>query len=439
MYLRGNKWNMTSRPRRHFNLWRVALLVVLIGVALYFNQVVVPAIPSPGVPTLTPTHSPESYVNEAEQLYKAGKLKLALQAYKDAINTDPSNPANYVALARVQVFTGDYQEAITNAQNAQLKNPNNPLALAIEGWALSFIGKYGAADEKLKQALDLDANNALVHAYYAEMLINQGDASSLKKAIDESNTALNLDRTILETHRARGIVLLNTQNSEKAVDEFKAAIAINKNIPDLQLFLGVAYKNLEKYDLAQEALLAAYALNPADTTVLTELSRSYFADGKYAQATQYAEEAVKIAPSDPRLHGNLGITYYKNNDYAKAIPELALTVQGGAAQNGAAVKGLPLDYGRVEQYYWYYGFALAKSNRCSEAVPVAQALLNGVRNDETAVFNANTILDICTQNLGTHVPETGTPSSGASTPKPPAQVVPAGPTPKPSAKGTPTR
>jgi tetratricopeptide (TPR) repeat protein len=438
MYLRGNKLNMNSRPKRHFNLWRVALLVGLIGVALYFNQVVVPATPPLFVPTPTPTHSPESYVNEAEQLYKAGKLQQAIQSYKDAISTDPTNPANYVALARIQVFTGDYQDAIINAQNAQLKNPDNPLALAVEGWALSFTEKYGAAEEKIKQALALDPNSALAHAYYAEMLINQGYADQIKQAIDESNTALNLDRTILETHRARGIVLLNTQNSEKAVDEFKAAIAINKNIPDLQLFLGVAYKNLEQYDLAQEALLSAYALNPTDTTVLTELSRSYFADGKYAQAAQYAEEAVKIDPSDPRLHGNLGITYYKNNDYPKAIPELALTVQGGTTQDGVAVQGLPLDYGRVEQYYWYYGFALAKSNRCSEAVPIAQALLNGVPNDETAVFNANTILDICAQNLGTQILGTGTPPPGATTPNPPAQTTPAAPTPKPSKKATPS-
>jgi Flp pilus assembly protein TadD len=203
-------------------------------------------------------------------------------------------------------------------------------------------------------------------------------------------------------------VLLNTQNLEEALQEFQTALTINKNIPDLNLYLGITYKSLGDYNLAQEALLAAYALNPTDTVALTELSRAFFGDGRYPQAAQYAEEAVKVDPADPRLHGNLGIIYYKQEDYNKAIQSLALAVRGGTAEDGTLVEGQPLDYGRVEEYYWYYGFALARSNRCTEAVPVFQALLTGVPNDEIAVYNATEGLAICQQNLETPPPVTET-------------------------------
>ncbi len=63
------------------------------------------------------------------------------------------------------------------------------------------------------------------------------------------------------------------------------------------------------------------------------------------------------------------------------------------------VEGIPLDYGRVEEYYWYYGFALARNNRCAEAVPVFQALLTGVPNDEIAIYNATEGLAVCQQSL----------------------------------------
>ena len=89
-------------------------------------------------------------------------------------------PANYVALARLQVFAGQYAEAITNSQNALLKNPENPMAHAVQGWALGFQEKYGEAERSIKKALDLDPNNALAHAYYAEILINQGDYTLLR-------------------------------------------------------------------------------------------------------------------------------------------------------------------------------------------------------------------------------------------------------------------
>jgi len=409
---------MTRRPRRRSNPWLIMLLLAVIGGLVYVNQVIVPVTAPLFIPTPTLTESPESYVNQAEDFFRQGKLTLAINAYKAAINSDPTNPSNYVALARLQVFAGQYDEAITNTQNALLKNPENPLAYAVQAWALGFQEKYGEAERQIQKALSLDDNSPLAHAYYAEILINQGDYTLYDKAIEESKKARDLDPSLLETHRARGIVLLNTQNVEQSVEEFQAALAINKNIADLYLNLGVAYKLLEKYDLAQEALLASYALNPNDTVALTELSRSFFADGRFPQAAQYAEEAVKINSTDPRLYGNLGVIYYKMEDYPKAIPALALATQGGQSADGKSVEGLPLAYGRVEEYYWYLGFALAKSNRCAEAVPIFQKLLNEVSNDEIAVFNANQGLEICSENLKTpRAKETPTPAE-TETPTP---------------------
>jgi len=400
---------MTRRTRRP-PFWRLVLLVGLIGAALYINQVVVPATPPLFVPTATPTRSPESFVNQAEEFYKSGKISQAVKAYQDAIYSDPANPSNYVALARLQVINGDYEEAVTNCQNALLKNPNNPLAHAVMGWALGFQEKYGEAEIAVKKAMSLDANNALAYAYYAEILTAQGDYTLYDKAAEASKKALDLGPNLMEAHRARGIVLLNTQNLEEALQEFQAAMTINKNIPDLNLYLGITYKALGEYDQAQEALLAAYALNPTDTIALTELSRAFFGDGRFPQAAQYAEEAVKVDPSDPRLHGNLGIIYYKQEAFDKAIASLGLAVRGGTAEDGVQVEGIPLDYGRVEEYYWYYGFALARSNRCTEAVPVFQALLTGVPNDEIAIYNATEGLALCQQNLEAPLAPTETPA-----------------------------
>ena len=160
-------------------------------------------------------------------------------------------------------------------------------------------------------------------------MINQNDFGLYEKAANESKIAQQLDPTLLETHRIRGIVLFNTQNLDQAVDEFQAAIANNKNIANLHLYLGVTYKALGQFDQAQEVLLAAYALNPYDSIALTELSRAFFADGRYAQAAQYAEEEIEVEEGDARLHGNLGIVYYKNNEFDKAIKDLAQAVRGG--------------------------------------------------------------------------------------------------------------
>lgn len=404
MYLRGNRWNMNTRRKRRSSPWRIILLVALIGVFLYLNQVVVPATPPLFIPTPTSTRSPEAYVNEADQLYREGKLAQAIQAYQEGILADPDNPAIYVTLARLQVFAGDYQAAIENTQNALLVNPNNPLAHAVQGWAWSFLEDHLQAEAAVKKALELDPNNALAHAFYAEILINKGEFGDLDKAIEASKIARDLDPSLLETHRARGLVLVNTQNVEEAINELRAAIAINDKIADLHLNLGFAYRVQGENDLAVEELLTAFALNPDSPVAPTEISLAYANEGQFGKAVQYAEQATKVEPDNPRLHGNLGVMYYRNQELDKAIPALAMVVHGGTTEDGTAVEGLPLDYSTVAQYYWFYGFALAKNGRCTEAVPVFQALLNGVPDYELAVENAQAGIQLCQDSLTTPTP-----------------------------------
>jgi len=408
MYLRGNKWSVTRRPSKRSNPWRVMLLLILIGVALYFNQVIVPATPPLFIATPTPTRSPESFLNEAEQFFNEGKLTQAIAAYKQSIIADPNNPAIFVALARTQVYAGEYEEAVVNTQNALLKNPNNPMAHAVQGWALGFLEDYLAAEAAVRKAIELDANNALAHAYYAEILVNKGNFEDFDKAAAESRLSRELGPNLMESHRARGLVLLysGTENLDQAAQEFKAALAINDKIADLHLFLGFAYRLMGENDLAVDELLAAYALNPKNADIPTEISFAYANEGQFGKASQYAEDAVSIDPATPRLHGNLGVMYYRNNDLNGAITELGLAVRGGVTPDGVAVEGLPLDYGKVAEYYWFYGFALAKSNRCAEAVPIFQALVSGVPDYELAVDNARAGLELCLQSL-----ETPTPSS----------------------------
>jgi len=149
-----------NRRRRRPNYfgWAIFALVVLFG--YYFNQVYLPASPLLAGPTTTPTHSPEAYATEGEQLFQQGKLALAIDAYKAAINASPQDPTLYVALARTQVWAAKYQEAQANAENALLLNPNNAMAHAVRAWALNFQpDKNGPALEAIGEALD---NLALV-------------------------------------------------------------------------------------------------------------------------------------------------------------------------------------------------------------------------------------------------------------------------------------
>jgi hypothetical protein len=58
------------------------------------------------------------------------------------------------------------------------------------------------------------------------------------------------------------------------------------------------------------------------------------------------------------------------------------------------------------EFYYTYGLALARLNQCGEAVQIAQTILQTVMDDETSVYNAHEMINICQTNLGvTPTPE----------------------------------
>jgi tetratricopeptide (TPR) repeat protein len=413
MYLRGSKWSMRQR-RKPTNWFLVVVLLLLIAIMVYIDRVVVPSVPLPFVPTVTATRDPESYITEAEGLFAQGKLLKAIDTYNDAIRIKPDDPTFYIAQARVQILAGKYDDALTNAENALLLNPNNSMAHAVRGWALTQKGieSYTNADTSIQRALELDPNNGLAHAYYAFLLgdmflDNAGPYTDpIQPAIAESNAAISLAPNSLEAHWARGFILEITNNREQAVQEYQAAININQNIPELHLRLGVTYRAIGDIDKAIQEYTLANTQNPPDYRPELYSSRALGGIGSYEKAAQYAEQAVKDAPTDPYLRGNWGVWLYKIPDFPNAAIQLSLAINGGETEDGQTVQ--PVDPAVADiwipQYFYTYAVLLARLNRCSEALQLSQQILTTFPTNDFAVSNAQYSQGLCQASLGTPSP-----------------------------------
>jgi tetratricopeptide (TPR) repeat protein len=420
MYLSGSKWN-TRKKQRRIHPWRVGLLVLLIGAAVYVERVLVPGVPPLFLPTVTATRSPATYVLEGESLFQAGKLEQAEASYQQAIEINPQEPAFYIALARVQVFGGKAEEAETNARNALLIDPASSAARAVLGWALDFQGAdyLVEAQEEVERSLSADPNSALAHAYLAEILIDQYnslDSGDYQSALQEAQTAVSLDANSLEAQRALGYVWESTGNYAEALRAYERALSLHPNLWLLHQAMGNMHVNQDPPDLekAVQSYLNANALSPTNPEPLQFIAKAYSRFGEYGKATQYAADAMALDPANPRLHGELGVLYYQNAEYDRAIDELNLAVRGGQTPGGASVRGVPLDPASptIVGFYYTLGLALAKSERCDEATPIFDALLRGVPDDEIAVANATEGLVICGEVEPTSTPPPDTSASG---------------------------
>jgi len=423
-----------NRRRKRPNWFRIILLSLLVLGMAYVDRFIIAARPSPFVPTPTVTRAPESYITEAEALFKEGKLLQSIESYKQAIAANPDSPSIYIAMARVQVFAGQYKDAQISAEDALLLNPDSSMAHAMLAWSLDFQGDFLKAETEIKRALELDPNNAMAHAYYVEILVDSfangtGPIDSIDKAIEESKVALGLAPDSLEARRARGYLLEATGNYDEAILLYQDAITLNPNIADLHLALGRNFRFRGFYDQAIDEFSTANALNPEDPTPDLLISRTYATVGEYAKAMQYAESAVQNNPSNPNLRGNLGVMYYRNLYWPEAVTELGYVVKGGFTEDGNQIDAINLvPDARIAEYYFTYGLGLARLNRCGEALQVAQTLLARVPADELAMENANEIINRCQQNLvQTPIPlQTSTEAESISTESPdaPAEETP---------------
>jgi tetratricopeptide (TPR) repeat protein len=418
MYIKGSKWNM-SHKRTRPNPFRVALLVLFIGAVIYADKYWVPKVPTDLFSaTSTPTLPPETYITNAQSLEREGRLTMAIAAYKQAVEVDAKNPANYLSLAKLYIYTGDYNEAIKQSEYALLLNPESDQAMALRGWAQGLAGDYINGEGSLKEAITANPDNAAAYAYLSEVYVlmvqaGQGVLETSQNAIDLSKKAMELAPGTLETHRARGLVLEYTGNYDDAIIEFEAAIALNDSVAALHLALGRNYAAIQDYSKAITEYTKANALNPKDSQPETLISNTYLMNGDYTKAIQYAEAALADNPSNPYLYGYLGKAYYRNGDYYYAVDALRMAVQGGTTSTGNTVKGLPIDGGTAGGFYQTYGLALAKTGQCNLALQIASSIATNLREDEIAVYNAQEVILICEQLAQQGATEAPTATSGA--------------------------
>lgn len=353
MYLSGSKWSMRKKRRKPSNPLRILILLLLIGGAIYLERVIVPTVPPLFVATATPTRSPASILLEAESLYQAGQLEQAEVAYQQAIAVSPDQVNFYLDLAHLQALRGDLEAAETSARNALLISPSSAHGSALLAWILDLqandttdpeerLALLNLAREQIDKALAQNPELAEVHAYHAEILIDEyifANEDTYEQALEAAQRAVSLNSNSFDAHRALAVVWEATGNYENALESYQRAQQINGNLSLIHLKLGDMHLNLDDTDAAIERYVRASSLAPKDPGPLRRIARAYSRVGQYARASQYAADAVRLSPGNPTLHGILGQMHRRNNELERAVDELAWAIHGGTIPGQWTVNG----------------------------------------------------------------------------------------------------
>jgi tetratricopeptide (TPR) repeat protein len=443
--------NVHFRRQRNHTRPTVALVLMMVVVASMFmlRAVESQSIRSPFEPTPTATRVTLSYAQEGETLFQAGNLPAAITAYKEAIRLDPKNTTIMVELARFEVYSSAtmstdaekrtrIEEALTLINAALKLAPDDSNVHAVRAFVLDWYAnpnlvgdkaeKYlTEADQEANKALNIDNQNVLAKAYYAEILVDekkwlQAD-TYIRQALDAAPglSAEEQSRVLMDVHRVNAYVQETLGDYGKAIDEYLAAAKITPNLTFLYIDAGTNYRQLKQYDQAltqyERAVFINEQLGIKDPIPYIAIGKTYTQTGEFFAAGQNVRKALTYNPTNQDVYGALGVIYFQSRNYENAIDALKCTVRGCDAalsckvrnrgqdctqeqtSQSVALQPLPLS-GSTVVYYFTYGSVLAgmhnpSNNYCKEAVAVMKDIRAKYSADTTIISIISKSEKIC--------------------------------------------
>jgi tetratricopeptide (TPR) repeat protein len=425
--LSGDRFTLQPvRPRS--NPYRLMFWLGLIVAALWlFVQVERGDMESPFAPTPTPTRTAESFMQEGQALYEAGKISDpngvdAIDAFREAARLNPEDAELWVELARVQTYSSSLlstdrakmsrlEEALNSVDRALALDPNSSNARAVRALVLDWMAtnalsspdereaRLTEARNEAVQALAIDPQNTLGLVFYSEVLLDQQDWLQAQENIE---LALSLDPNSMDAHRVYASVLEALGQYRRSIEEYEKAAEINPNLTFLFIRIGYTYRHLQVYDQALDYFSKAASINEQlgvnDPTPYVGIAKTYMRQGEFFAAALNAEKALSFDPTNADSYGLLGEVYVRSRNFEGALPALKCAVEGCTDQEneagGVAVEGLPLTSTTLD-YYLTYGSVLAALSRPGQNYcPTALRVLEQV----SARFSDPTTLDVIAEN-----------------------------------------
>jgi tetratricopeptide (TPR) repeat protein len=181
------------------------------------------------------------------------------------------------------------------------------------------LARYADAAPLLREALARNPNDALAHAMLGVALSRTGP---YRPALDESEAAISLDPTEPYVFYARCLVLIRGGHIPAALVAIHEAIRLNNHHAEYFLILGAMLFDKQQWNRALEAFDRALAVEPRNVRCLNLRSRTLLKLGRRGEAEQTMNTAVEVAPEDADAHHAQGVMLLTRAQTDEALDHL---------------------------------------------------------------------------------------------------------------------
>jgi tetratricopeptide (TPR) repeat protein len=269
--------------------------------------------------------NPLAWEGTALALYKAGKLKEAVEAYDQVISKRDSVEAH---LGRGDSYAkqGDlygrqddqanslanWQKALLDYRTADQMKPHNAGIVLDLGIALVKTGDKQGAAKAYKEAIRLQPNSDLVYYDRADLELRE---KQLGSALADSTKAVGLSkRTDADALDVQGITLADSKRPDgkrltEAKNNFSKALTLKQNDVDLLSNRATTEVELRQYGKALEDLTAAIGFAPKEMELVFRRAEVELKMNRFSDAVADYGLILQQKPEDAEAFYRRGIAY----------------------------------------------------------------------------------------------------------------------------------
>lgn len=273
--------------------------------------------------------SPRALVTLANNYESMREYGLAANAYKKAIELDPSRAELKQALAQDQALGGQYDDALKSYAELMTANPQDPQPYLRSAQIYREQKKMGDARGMIDKAKALDPDNVEVLFADANLLADEGktpDAIAGLKSLLEKTARKSYDQqqkgARAEMLEQLGVLYRRNEQYDQAVGAFRQISGLDPDLtPRVEAQVIDTYRLAREYPKAQEASDAAARKYPNDRT-LNQVRAELLADQGKTDAAVAELKKLLNGKNDREIYLQIADTYQKGKNYgemAKAV------------------------------------------------------------------------------------------------------------------------
>ena len=230
-----------------------------------------------------------------EKRTQEGVIK-SIENFELAIKTDPYHATAHAGLAECYCLAPNFdllspRDAMPRAKNAALKalafEPDLAEAHAALGQSLLNDWEWAGVEKEYKLAIELNANYAKAHHYYAIYLRHM---RRFDESLKESRRAQELDPTSATLKTAAAGTLYCAGHHDEALEELSRASELDANNPMIHYWRGRIYVQKAFYEAAITEFERTIAVFGKSPELLTHLGYVYAVSGRRDAAQKVLDE-----------------------------------------------------------------------------------------------------------------------------------------------------